>query len=259
MVVQSRSAAMSILLPLYIYPKLGYWQPLYDAATAYPDVDFTVVVNPCSGPCMGSLPDQAYLDEIPKLGTYGNIRRLGYVATTYATKEIDKVLAEIDTYAKWPALANQTQFRVDGIFFDEAPSLYDEKKYEYMKAAGQRVRSGTGFQQKYVVHNPGTAVSSLTTGSPSYLNLTDVTVVLESSYDDWLQRYSTIPAGISTSKLAVILHSVPTVDQTKLNDIVDSVEEVADWVYMTDLAVKDEYYHSWGNIFGSIVQAVNAR
>jgi hypothetical protein len=109
------------------------------------------------------------------------------------------------------------------------------------------------------VHNPGTAVSSLTTGSPSYLNLTDVTVVLESSYDDWLQRLSTIPAGISTSKLAVILHSVPTVDQTKINDIVDSVEEVADWVYLTDLAVKDEYYHSWGNIFGSIVQAVNAR
>jgi hypothetical protein len=99
---------------------------------------------------MGSLPDQTYLDEIPKLGAYSNIRRLGYVATTYATKEIDKILAEIDTYAKWPALANQTEFRVDGIFFDEAPSLYDEKKYEYMKAAGQLVRSGTGFQQKYV-------------------------------------------------------------------------------------------------------------
>jgi hypothetical protein len=62
---------------------------------------------------MGSLPDQVYLDEIPKLRAYPNIRTLGYVATNYADKEVQSVLAEVDTYAKWPKVTNDTKMRVD--------------------------------------------------------------------------------------------------------------------------------------------------
>jgi hypothetical protein len=62
---------------------------------------------------MGSLPDQVYLDEIPKLRAYPNIRTLGYVATNYGDKAIEEVLAEIDIYARWPKLTNQTKMRVD--------------------------------------------------------------------------------------------------------------------------------------------------
>lgn len=127
--MSAQQRAMSILLPLYVYPYPGAWDPLYAAcafcsvefvmslmnyrATAHRNVDFTVILNPCSGPCMGSLPDQVYLDEIPKLRAYPNIRTLGYVATHYADKAIEDVLAEIDIYARWPKLTNEPKMRVD--------------------------------------------------------------------------------------------------------------------------------------------------
>jgi hypothetical protein len=99
---------------------------------------------------MGSLPDQVYLDEIPKLRAYPNIRTLGYVATNYAEKPIDDVLGEIGMYAKWPKLSNDTKMRVDGIFLDETPSTYDVEEYEYLKIATQAVRNGTTFKDRFV-------------------------------------------------------------------------------------------------------------
>lgn len=120
------------------------------SAKAHPDVDFTVIVNPCSGPCVGSLPDQYYLAEIPKLKDYENIRTLGYVATNYTTKALNSVLAEIETYAAWPRVANNTKLRVDGIFFDETPSTYDAFKYNYLTRASQAVKNGTRFRDRFV-------------------------------------------------------------------------------------------------------------
>lgn len=43
-------AATDILLPLYIYPSSGVWDPVYDAISDNPDVTFRVIVNPDSGP-----------------------------------------------------------------------------------------------------------------------------------------------------------------------------------------------------------------
>ena len=162
---------MSILLPLYIYPGAGAWDPLYTAyvpfpptknlpnppssATAHPDVDFTVVINPCSGPCRGSRPDQVYLNEIPKLKSYENIRTLGYVATNYTHKVIDDVLADINTWAVWPNMYNNTKLKMDGVFLDETPSVYDPAAYKYLEKARNAVRNGTRFKDRFVgVYNP---------------------------------------------------------------------------------------------------------
>jgi hypothetical protein len=106
---------------------------------------------------MGSLPDQVYLDEIPKLRAYPNIRSLGYVATHYADKPIESVLAEIDIYSRWPKLTNNTKMRVDGIFLDETPSTYSADEFDYLKRASQAVRNGTTFKDRFV----GTYNSSL--------------------------------------------------------------------------------------------------
>jgi hypothetical protein len=105
---------------------------------------------------MGSLPDQVYLDEVPKLREYPNIRTLGYVATHYAEKPIDDLLAEIGMYEKWPKIANDTKMRVDGIFLDETPSTYNAEEYQYLKTASQAVRNGTTFKDRFV----GTCVFS---------------------------------------------------------------------------------------------------
>jgi hypothetical protein len=60
------------------------------------------------------------------------------------------VLAEIDTYANWPALANNENLRVDGIFFDETPSEYASESYEYLKIGSEAVRDSAKFQDQYV-------------------------------------------------------------------------------------------------------------
>ncbi|KAF2831710.1 hypothetical protein CC86DRAFT_431635 [Ophiobolus disseminans] len=257
---------MSILLPLYIYPTLGAWDPLYAAAKAHRNVDFTVVLNPCSGPCVGSLPDQVYLDEIPKLRAYPNIRTLGYVATNYAEKDIEDVLAEIDVYAKWPKVTNNTKMRVDGIFLDETPSTYEVADYAYLKKASQAVRNGTTFNDRFVAHNPGLVSTAILNSNAvykeSYLNLTDITVVFEETFSKWLDKDTFDPLQshkIRHSKLAVILHSLPNLSKQVLDFVIEQVEETADWLFLTDVKEKDEYYHSFSPVFADMVASVDGK
>lgn len=255
---------MSILVPLYIYPLPGAWDPLYAAAKSHRDVDFNVILNPCSGPCMGSLPDQVYLAEIPKLRAHPNIRTLGYVATHYAEKDIDAILAEIDTYAKWPKISNITKVRVDGIFFDETPSTFDPDDYQYLKRAQQAVRNATSFSDHFVAHNPGRLSPAILNSKyvlqESYLNLTDLTVVFEETFEKWLDKDILDPLQahkIRRSKLAVILHSLPNLSNAVLDFVVDQVEETADWLFLTDVQEVDEYYHSFSPMFANVVKAVD--
>ena len=47
--------AISVLLPLYVYPESGAWDPVYSAVSSNPSVEFVVVVNPDSGPDDGGM------------------------------------------------------------------------------------------------------------------------------------------------------------------------------------------------------------
>lgn len=261
---ERKKPSMAVLVPLYIYPAPGAWDPLYAAAASHGSVQFTVILNPCSGPCMGSLPDQAYVDEIPKLRSYPNIRTLGYVATHYTQKNIDAVLEEIETYANWPRGANATDLRVDGIFLDETPSTYDAEAYKYLERAEQAVRKSTTFNDRYVAHNPGFISPALfdsgTVLQESYLNLTDLTVVFEETFAKWLEK-DTLGAlqehKTLRSKLAVVLHSLPSLSKQVLDSVVGRVEETADWLFLTDVKETDAYYHSFSDIFADVVGAVD--
>lgn len=195
---------------------------------------------------------------------YENIRTLGYVATNYTTKPLNDVLKEIDTYAAWPRVSNDTRLRVDGIFFDETPSTYDPFKYNYLSHASQAVKNGTRFRHHFVVHNPGlippALITSPTFAQNSYTNLSDITVIFEEKFDKWLNR-STFDAlqshRIRRSKFAVILHSLPNLSKKVLDFVVEQVQEAADWVFLTDVGTKDEYYHSFSTIFEDFVKSVD--
>ncbi|EMD85171.1 hypothetical protein COCC4DRAFT_85225 [Bipolaris maydis ATCC 48331] len=254
---------MSILLPLYIYPSPGAWDPLYAAAKAHRDVSFTVVLNPCSGPCMGSLPDSVYLDEIPKLAQYPNIRTLGYVATHYTQKTIDDVLAEIDTYSNWPYVTNVTRMRVDGIFFDETPSTFTPESYAYLERATYAVKNAsTTFKKGFIAHNPG-LVPLADLDAPGYLansffNLTDLTVVFEETFEKYLDKDTMGPlskAAVPNSKLGVILHSVPRLNQDVLSYVIGKVEEAADWVFLTS-GIDGNGYHDFSEVWQGMVAVV---
>lgn len=251
---------MSILLPLYVYPNNGAWEPLYAAAKAYPKTDFTVVVNPCSGPCRGSLPETVYQLEIPKLRTFPNIRTLGYVATNYTNRPIDEVIIDINTYASWSGTSNNTHMSVDGIFFDETPALYVAEKYEYLKNLSQKVKNEPKFKDRLVVHNPGN-ISFLEEQAklPSYTALADISVIFEESFDRWVHRdifdrLQDLP--IRKNKLAVILHSVPDVSRTVMDWVVENLEASAEWIFVTSNSMTQGHYGNFSPLFDTLLKTV---
>lgn len=96
----------------------------------------------------------------------------------------------------------------------------------------------------------------------SYLNLTDITVVFEETFDKWLDKDTFDPLQshkIHRSKLAVILHSLPNLSKLVLDFVIEQVEETADWLFLTDVKEKDEYYHSFSPVFTDMVASVDGK
>lgn len=135
--------------PLSAFQSLAWLTPPHSAGNNT-DLNITVILNPCSGPCVNGRPEQVYLDEMPKLKNYPNIRSLGYVATNYTNRPIEDVMLEIRTYADWPRILNDTRVGVDGIFFDETPGVYDWRWYDYLSILKDEVKMSQGLGEKVV-------------------------------------------------------------------------------------------------------------
>jgi hypothetical protein len=207
-------------------------------------VNFTVVINPGSGPGPNALPDANYTREIPKLGSFENVRLLGYVATTYAKRNISLVRRDIETYAAWPTNSSNPALAVRGIFFDETPQQYDEDALAYLQELTDVVKNTPGLgPDHYVVHNPGAIPDS------RYLSTADSTVVFEATYDTFQERhganlFEAIPES-NRSQLCAVIHSVPeTVEGSALRGLVKQVRKVAEEIFITHLDT--DYYASFG-------------
>jgi hypothetical protein len=124
----------ALLVPLYVYPFEGAWQPLYDAIAAHPHAQFLVVVNPYNGPGPDALPDANYCREIPKLRSHSNVAVFGYVHVQWAQRQLDTVLQDVETYAAWPKQQNHPHqpLQVDGIFVDETPFAGDAPTLDFL-------------------------------------------------------------------------------------------------------------------------------
>ncbi|PWY92701.1 cell surface spherulin 4-like protein [Aspergillus heteromorphus CBS 117.55] len=234
----------SVFVPLYVYPAPGAWEPLEKVVSAHRNVNFTVVINPGSGPGPNALPDANYTREIPKLASYGNVRLLGYVATTYAQRNISLVRRDIETYAAWPTNGSNPDLAVRGIFFDETPQQYDDSTLAYLQELTALVKTTSGLgPDHFVVHNPGVIPDS------RYLPTADSTVVFEATYDTFLERqgarlFENIPNS-TRSQLCAVLHSVPdSVDGHQFRDLVKQMRKVADEIFITHLST--DYYASFG-------------
>lgn len=115
----------------------------------------------------------------------------------------------------------------------------------------------------HLAHNPGLVspqiLNSKTVYQQSYLNLTDITVVFEETFDKWLDKDNFDPLQkqkIRRSKLAVILHSLPNVSKPVLDLVIEQVGEAADWLFLTDVKDTDMYYHSFSPMFADMVKEV---
>jgi hypothetical protein len=151
------------------------------------DVNYTIIVNPDSGPGNTSLPNEDYLPAIQRLNAFPNTRTVGYVRTGYGNRSLDDVLQDITTYSGW---ANSTQgIEMHGIFFDEAAHEYTAEVAEYMQTANDAVRSASGLSGNKTV-----CVTSLLRSTQLTSARSSTTLVLYLTHD-WL---STPPISLSS-------------------------------------------------------------
>ncbi|RMZ75832.1 hypothetical protein DV737_g5105, partial [Chaetothyriales sp. CBS 132003] len=251
---QPKGLASSVLLPLYIYPSSSAWDPLYKALDSHPLLNFTVVINPEDGPGSSAVPSDDYLVELHNLAKYDNARVVGYVRTQWAARNITEVLREVQIYSGWSKInstaSNPSPIAMDGIFFDEAPSLYSTQTFEYMRTINQAVKNATGLAgNRTIVHNPGTPPDA------RFESLdTDIIVAFEQSSDYFHSDKVNITAlALDRSRYSFMVHSAPAKDSS-LRSLVSSMSQRAQYLFATKLT--SDYYESFSSDWNSFVEAV---
>ncbi|KAG9243218.1 Spherulation-specific family 4 [Calycina marina] len=245
----------SVLVPLYVYPYPGAWDPLYTAIASHPKLQFIVVVNPHNGPGAGSLPDGNYTREIPRLNSHANVQTAGYVSTDYGKRDTKLMLKDVDVYSNW----SSHSLGMDGIFLDEVPTQYNFSTVRAYEQVSLEIRSAPGLgPDSLIIHNPGTIPDA------RYLALCNMTIVFEGSYDTYQQHNlsDTIKSfckdsGCVRNSLAVVVHSVPpTIDAKVEKSMLKDVRKLAAGVFITSLST--DYYSSFGQSWGAFVQDADA-
>jgi len=140
--IDSARADMEIVVPAYFYPSggEGLWTQLNSAAAQVP---VTAIMNPFNGP--GNSLDGNYVTAVNSLNSAGG-RSIGYVHTSYGSRPLEDVLADIDRYDNW--------YDVDGIFVDEMANTGPAERLNYYKSIYDHVKAID--PQWEVMGNPGT-------------------------------------------------------------------------------------------------------
>ena len=164
-------SSLNILLPLYLYPGDGgsAWDPITSTISAYPQIQWVVVINPNSGPGTtgSSPPDANQAAGIAKLNSLSNVKILGYVLTGHGSRDPAAVTTDVDTYASWGS--------IKGIYFDEASA--DPSMYSFYQTAADHARSK--ISGAYIAFNPGTVTPT------QYFDYCDLSVQFEASLSDY--------------------------------------------------------------------------
>jgi len=101
-----------------------------------------------------------------------------------------------------------------------------------------------------IIHNPGTTID------PRLDDLsTDITVIFESSYQDYQERKATL-SSLPKDRLrsSYIIHSLPSKGFRDLGKFVDSISVQAGALFVTDL--DERYYKSFGSNWETFVSVM---
>ncbi|KAE9968422.1 hypothetical protein BLS_005870 [Venturia inaequalis] len=241
-------ASTSIIVPLYIYPGAHDWDPLYEAVEKYPSKNFTVIINPKSGPGGTVLPNPDFYPAISKLNAFSNVQTVGYVPTGYGARNMSEILKDIATYSGWnkakPSIA------MHGIFFDEVISDWSPDAGTFMKTINQAVKNATGLLgARTTVHNPGNIPDARYED-----NNTDITVVFESSFDDYQNKKTALAAlPDARQRYAYMVHS-SSLGKTSLHNFINDLSQHADWLFITNSGAN--YYEKFGSNWKDFVSAI---
>lgn len=135
-------AALEIVVPAYFYPSANSpWNAMTAAAD---DVPITAIMNPFNGP--GNAKDNNYVAAVNAFRAAGG-RVIGYVYSSYGSRPLVQVTADIDKYRTW--------YGIDGIFVDEMANTGPAQRLEYYKAIYNHVKAIDAEWE--VMGNPGTS------------------------------------------------------------------------------------------------------
>ncbi|KAF2439262.1 hypothetical protein P171DRAFT_525774 [Karstenula rhodostoma CBS 690.94] len=244
-------AAAAVLLPLYIWPKApsggNAWQPVLNSAAAYPSLQFTVIVNPSSGP--GDWPNPDYAEAIAQLNALPNIQTVGYVDTAQVNVPggpytIEKIGKDIATYANEPSIDLQ------GIFFDDVNNVYSDSVELLLEQAVNQTKAAEGLgNPRTTIINPGTRPNFVTPN-------VDISLSFESPWAhyqtpesrEWL-------AGnpYDRDHTAYVVFGAPAGD---VASITTELRTNASYLYVTDTV--DNPYSSFGSSWDAFIAAMAA-
>jgi len=229
------TAQVKVLVPLYVYPGAAW-----DAVAAGASSVFTVaIINPNSGPA--SSPDSSYVTYMQKLHDAG-VDMVGYVHTSYGTRAIADVQAEINTYAtQYPLLK--------GIFLDEGSP--DVSVLSYYTTLYDYILSMPGWT--YDIINPGVVPDA------GYLTASTMIVSFENYGTDVATATAPSIAQCSNKdQFAAIAH---TVTAGSMDSIIDSLmsADYFGYIYVTDGVGGCCTYNTLTSYYASMVSYIASK
>jgi hypothetical protein len=224
--MQTVSAAVtnqSIAVPMYEYPTIGtFWDDI--TGVGGDDLPF-VIVNPANGP--GASVDPTYTAEIAENTTDG-IRSIGYVYTTYQTRNFQEVYDDIDDwYQLYPGIS--------GIFID---LIEDNTPQELCYAAGLYNHVKNVHPSDLVILNPGTNINpSYEPYGDIFMNAENTLAVYQASWQPMYPGWDDNPAYQNR-----FWHAIHTTGGGGLATALSLTRaNNAGWVYITDDVMPNPY------------------
>lgn len=225
---------------------------------AYPTINFTVVVNPASGPGPNSCPDDNYIAAIAQLNRYRNVRKIGYVASTFGNRDPREYQADISKYAKWNMVTCKKDIHLDGIFVDETEATYTTTNQAYYKNFTDYVRTTMPSGKSYIMLNPGQPMAK------PFFDYADSIITFEGYYSHMYDQGtifndSGVYQDTPKQKQAALIHSFTgnADDQQQVSDNMGETEKMG-LLFITDDQYEPNPYDSFPTMWQQFVDAVNS-
>jgi hypothetical protein len=194
------------------------WDGVIQAKIAHPAVPIVGIINPANGP--GGQSDASYAALTQKLQSAGVVV-LGYVYTSYGSRDSSAVKADINNYAGW--------YKVNGVFLDEMAYWSGQETY-YSNLTSYAWSIGLTL----VLGNPGTDTVS------SYVGSVDTIVIYENSGFPNPSSLGGWHAGYAKTNWAVLAYNVDSLAKSSVNSASNNVG----YVYVTNGA----YPYPWNSL-----------
>jgi hypothetical protein len=219
---------ISTLIPLYIYPTNLTDENKKDLIQLNTNTNNNIVIiNPNNGP--GDYIDKHYIELLEFLNNT-NIQSIGYIFTSYSSRDIDEIKNEIDFYSlNYPSIS--------GIFFDEV-LLENDDNNNYLIEISNYARSKN---LKFITLNPGTNIPQKYFDIKYY----DLIVTFEDYFDNFVQNKDiNYNKSNDITKQSLLVYGYP--EQTIFkNEITKAINDNYDYLYLTT----DGDSNPWDSIF----------